>query len=131
MTAMPHPREEADRSAHEAQVLGKATLRAAEALGLTNAVLARVLGLSEPTVSRLKGGNWCFARGTKPFELAQLFLRLFRGLDAITGGDDVASRSWLRSDNLALGGRRPIDLIQTIAGLMAAVSYVDARRAVV
>ncbi len=33
----------------------------------------------------------------KPFELAVLFLRLFRALDAIVGGDAAAARAWLHS----------------------------------
>ncbi len=115
----------------EEQVLTKATARIAARLGLTNAVLARAIGVSQPTVSRLHGGGYVLARGTKPFELAQLVARMFRGLDAITGGDDAAARSWLRGPNTALHGDRPIDLIQTVAGLMAVVGYVDARRAVV
>lgn len=53
---------------------------------------------------------------------------MFQGLDSITGGDDQASRSWMRSPNLALRGR-PIDLIQTISGLTAAVAHVDSRHA--
>ncbi len=115
----------------EAAVLAKAVARLAGHMELTNAILARVLGLSEPTVSRLRNGAYGLQRGTKPFELAQLMVRLFRGLDAITGSDDAAARSWLRGPNTALHGQKPIELIQTIPGLMAVVSYVDARRAVV
>lgn len=118
-----------DRRRQEA-VLSKAAIRAAERLGLPNALLARVLGLSEASVSRMRNGAFLLSRDSKPFELAQLFLRLFRSLDAISGGDDESSRSWMISENLALGGR-PIDLIKTIRGLTATVAYVDSRRAVV
>lgn len=112
-------------------VLAKALGRAADHLGLTNATLAKIVGVSEPSVSRLKRGAFVLAEGTKPFELAQLLLRLFRGLDAITGGDDQAARSWLRGPNTALAGRTPLALIQTVGGLVDAATYVDARRAVV
>ena len=112
----------------EAVVLSKATARAADKLGLTNAALATMLGLSEASVSRLKRGTFILPPDSKAFELAQLFVRLFRGLYAITGGDEESLRSWLRGQNLALRGR-PIDLIQTIPGLTGAVAYVDARRA--
>jgi hypothetical protein len=57
-----------------------------------------------------------------------LFVRLFRSLDAITGSDDNTSRSWFRGDNVALRGR-PIDLIQTVSGLIGVLTYVDSRRA--
>jgi hypothetical protein len=116
------------RPLDEAVVLAKATMRAAEFLELSSAVLARILGLSEASISRLKRGQYALVRGTKEFELAVLFVRLFRGLDALMGSDDVASRSWLAAQNLALGAR-PIDLIQTITGLTDTIAYVDSRRA--
>lgn len=112
----------------QADVLSKATVRAAEHLGLPNTVLARVLGLSEASVSRLKNRRFDLPPGSKAYELAQHLVRLFRGLDAITGGDDAASRSWMRGENLALRGR-PIDLIQSVAGLVATLAYVDRSRA--
>jgi uncharacterized protein (DUF2384 family) len=125
------PQPQQDTETQREQVLAKALGRAADHLGLTNAVLAKVVGISEPSVSRLKRGAFVLTDGSKPFELAQLLLRLFRGLDAITGGDDLAARSWLRGANTALAGRRPLDLIQTVPGLVDAAAYVDARRAVV
>lgn len=109
-------------------VLSKAVVRAADFLDVSNAVLARILGVSPASISRLKNGTYLVSTGTKPFELAQLFVRLFRSLDAITGSDDNASRSWLHTHNLVLNGR-PIDLVQTVAGLTSALSYVDSRRA--
>ncbi|HEX3864777.1 MAG TPA: antitoxin Xre/MbcA/ParS toxin-binding domain-containing protein [Stellaceae bacterium] len=112
----------------EAVVLSKAVTRAADFLEVPNAVLARVLGLSPASISRLKNGTFTLSPGTKPFELAQLFVRLFRSLDAITGSDDNASRSWLRARNLALNGQ-PIDLMQTVTGLTSVLGYVDSRRA--
>ena len=124
---VPHAQDASDPS-RRAEILGKAAVRAADHLGLPNTVLARVLGLSEATVSRLKHGRYVLPQDGKAFELAQLFVRLFRGLDAIMGGDDEASRSWLRSDNLALRGR-PIDLIQSVQGLTGTLAYVDSRRA--
>ena len=111
-----------------ALVLSKAAIRAAEHLGVSNAVLARVLGLSDSTVSRLKSGAYVLEPDSKAYELAQLFVRLFRGLSAITGGDDAAARSWLRGPNTALRAR-PIDRIVAIPGLLETVAYVDSRRA--
>jgi uncharacterized protein (DUF2384 family) len=111
-----------------AAVLSKATVRAADLLGLSNTVLARVLGLSDSTISRLKSGAYVLEPDSKAYELAQLFVRLFRGLSAITGGDDEAARSWLRGPNTALRAR-PIDRIVVIPGLFETVAYVDSRRA--
>jgi hypothetical protein len=111
-----------------ALVLSKATVRAADHLGLSNTVLARVLGLSDSTISRLKTGAYVLEPDSKAYELAQLFVRLFRGLSAITGGDDEAARSWLRGPNTALRAR-PIERIVVIPGLFETVAYVDSRRA--
>jgi transcriptional regulator with XRE-family HTH domain len=117
-------------TAAEGPVLGKAILRAADRLGLTARTLCTVVGLSEPTVSRLKRGEFTLDRGTKPFELAVLFVRLYRSLDAIVGGDEAVARAWLRNDNTALGGK-PLETIQTVPGLVDAIAYLDARRAIV
>lgn len=113
-----------------AAVIAKATLRAATQLGLTNKVLANLIGLSEATVSRLRAGDYALQPGQKAFELALLFVRLYRSLDAIVGGDDKVAGAWLRNPNTALAGT-PVDLIQTVPGLMNVIQYLDARRAVV
>jgi predicted transcriptional regulator len=110
-------------------VLTKATIRAAERLGISQKTLGNIVGLSEPVVSRMKNGEYMIARG-KSFELATLFVRLYRSLDAIVGGDEAAARKWMKSGNLALNGT-PIDLIQKVYGLTYVVQYLDSRRAVI
>jgi hypothetical protein len=110
-------------------VLTTATVRAADLLRVSNTLLGAVIGVSAPTVSRMKNGGYLLTDGSKPFEMAQLFLRLFRSLDSIVGGDDEAARSWLTTENRSLGGR-PIDLIQKVVGLVATVTYLDTHRAV-
>lgn len=112
----------------EAVALTKATVRAAKKLGLKNRVLAAVIGLSEPTISRMTKDEFVLARGDKAFELSVLFVRLFRALDAIVGGDERAAQAWLASQNVALRDA-PINLIQTVRGLVNVVQYLDTRRA--
>ena len=116
--------------AAEGAVVTKAALRAAERLGLSNRVLARILGLSEASVSRMGSGTYVLMPDDKSFELAVLFLRLFRSLDAIVSGDETAARAWLAHEHAGLGGA-PGMLIQTLAGLVNVVGYLDARRALV
>ena len=111
-------------------VLTKAVVRAAERLGLSARVLAAVLGLSEATVSRMKRGGFTLEPDTKAFELAVLFVRLFRSLDAIVGGDGAVARAWLANPNTALGARA-VEKIQTVSGLVDVIAYLDARRALV
>jgi hypothetical protein len=116
-------------SPSQAAVITKAALRAAEQLGMTSKSLAAVIGVSEATVSRMRSGDYSLQRGQKPFELAVLFVRFWRSLDAIVGGDEAVARVWLRNRNTALDAE-PITLIQTVPGLMNAIHYLDARRAV-
>jgi uncharacterized protein (DUF2384 family) len=111
-------------------VITKAVIRAADQLGVTARILATVIGVSEATVSRMKRGEFGLEPGTKPFELAVLFVRLFRSLDAITGGDDKVAASWLANPNTALDAR-PIEKLQTVSGLVDVIAYLDARRALV
>lgn len=111
-------------------VVTRALLRAADRLGLPQKAVSRVIGVSEATMSRMQAGRVTLAPGDKPFELAVLFVRLFRSLDAMVGGDEAAARAWLTSENLVLGGV-PLALIQTVTGLVDVVAYLDSRRAVV
>jgi hypothetical protein len=109
-------------------VVTKAAMRAAARLGLPNRSVARVLGVSEATVSRMGAGTYLLKTDDKAFELALMFLRLFRSLDALSGGDEQTSRAWLRNENVALGGV-PVALIESLSGMVHVIGYLDARRA--
>lgn len=123
-------RPQSQTAVSDASVITKATVRAAERFNIKSKTLARIIGVSEATVSRMRQGEYPLEPQQKPFELAVLFLRLFRSLDAMTGGDEKVAAAWLMNDNTALNGK-PIDLIQTISGLGHVIQYLDARRAVV
>jgi Protein of unknown function (DUF2384) len=127
LMARPHARStDIDKGA----LVGKSVLRAAARLDVSNRVLAKIIGLSEPSVSRLAQGTFTLDPASKPFELALLFVRLFRSLDAITGADEGVARAWLRAVNSALGAR-PLDLISHVSGLTDVIAYLDSRRAIV
>ncbi len=110
-----------------AGVLSKATVRAAEQLGLRQTQLAKLLGLSAATASRLTAGTWVLPEEGKAWELAAAFVRLYRSLAAITGGKTQAMRDWLHSDNDALGGE-PAKRILSAEGLIHVLQYLDATR---
>jgi hypothetical protein len=114
----------------DASVVTKATLRAADRLAIKNNALAKIVGVSEPTITRMRRGAYVLDSGNKAFELALLFVRLYRSLDSIVDGDDDVARSWINSDNLALRGR-PLELIQSVSGLTNVIQYLDTRRALV
>ena len=125
----PAPSRRAQPAA-EAAVVTKAVLRAAERLAISNRALATVLGLSEATISRMGSQAYQLDTQGQPYELAVLFLRLYRSLDALVDGDITVARAWLRNDNTALGAA-PISQIESVAGLVNVVAYLDGRRALV
>lgn len=125
MAATPRP---APGTPDAAAIVSKAGARAAEILGINQGTFARILGLSDATASRLHAGEHILKRDGKPYELALLLIRLFRGLDALMGGEEAAIRSWMRAPNLALGAT-PLALVTSVTGLVETVAYVDGARA--
>lgn len=109
-----------------APVLAKAALAAARRLELRNKHLAEVIGTSEAFVSRLKSGRGLDPQRTEG-QLALLFLRLYRSLDALVGGDDAKARAWLHAPNDQVSGI-PAERIRTVEGLVDVVQYLDAMR---
>lgn len=107
-------------------VLTKAVVKAAKLLDLNQSRVAGTLGVSEPTASRMFGGKYLLDPQRKEWELAALFVRVFRSLDSIVASDEKA-RAWLNSGNLALGDR-PIDLLPRAEGLIRVLHYLDAAR---
>jgi uncharacterized protein (DUF2384 family) len=113
--------------ADEAGILSRAVVRAARLLALSQRELAAVLGMSQASASRLFAGRYLLApERSKEWELALLFVRFYRSLDALWGHEDSA-HAWLASPNLALGAR-PLDLVITVEGLVRVVNYLDAAR---
>src|SRR5262249_38394152 len=97
-----------------ATVLSRALLRAAAVLGLNGQTMARVVGVSAASWSRLAAGQRTVDPSSKEGELALLFLRLFRSLDALVGGEAEKARAWLRAPNAHLSAV-PLECIQSVA----------------
>src|SRR5215510_13895078 len=107
------PRTAVRPAISEGAVVTKAALRAAGLLGISNRALGRIVGVSEASVSRMGAGTYQLKPDEKPFELAVLFIRFYRALDAIVHGDDAVARAWLTNQNTTLG-ERPLTLIQSV-----------------
>jgi len=121
------PRRSRPAPLAESAVLSKATVRAARLLELTQRDVSAALGVSVATASRLFSGKYVLSpERAKEWELARLFVRMFRSLDALWGHEETA-RQWLASNNLALAAR-PKDLLHTVEGLVRVVAYLDAAR---
>jgi transcriptional regulator with XRE-family HTH domain len=128
--SLPQILPEDTRSPAAQQTLTQAVLRAAELIDVPQSELAAILGVSPATVSRMAAGRYLLQPERKEWQLAALFIRLFRSLDSITGGRDELSRAWLRSHNRALPGV-PASLLGDIESFVRVVQYLDASRAAV
>jgi hypothetical protein len=112
---------------HEDKILSKALKNAADYWGMSNKHLGEVIGLSEATISRLKNSQYFLEPKSKSWQLAVIFLRIFRGLDSYMGGHEENERLWLNAHNTALGGV-PLELMRDVEGLASIVQYVDYMR---
>jgi hypothetical protein len=111
-----------------ATVLTKAALKAADLLNVPDKYLAEAIGVSPATMSRIRSGESSINPKKKEGELAMLFVRMFRSLDALFGGNLDHSRAWFCAYNNHLGGV-PLELVKNIAGFVHVVEYLDAMRA--
>lgn len=111
------------------RVLTTAAAETAHRLGIGPTDLGKIIGMSQPGASRLLNGQNTIKEGTKEWELAALFVRLYRGLYSIVGNSDELARDWLKSPNLSFGNQQPINIIKRVEGLVHACEYIDAHRA--
>jgi uncharacterized protein (DUF2384 family) len=121
--ARPIPNEATD-----GQVVTRALMKAAGLLRISQGELAQIIGVSGSTVSRMKDGSAQLDVGSKPYQLAALFLRAWRSLDSILGSRDEAARVWLRSPNTSFAEAHPVDLLMRPEGLVRVCDYLDSRR---
>jgi hypothetical protein len=110
--ALPDPR----------RVLATALVNAGKEVGLTQSDLATIIGRDRTAFSRSG-----LDPDSKAGELALLFIRAYRALFALTGGDRDAMRHWFRTANLHTGGV-PADQVRQVQGLVQVVEYLDAVR---
>lgn len=88
--------------------------RVKDALQLTDREVSAALGVSEKTVSRLRAAP---RSKLSPVASDRLYrvARLFALTEAVLEDEDLA-RQWLRSPQLGLANRTPLELMQTEAG---------------
>lgn len=108
------------------QVLGKALIQVQQALRLTQKELSEIIHTSESTISRYKNGNPLDPTSAEA-EFAKYFIRIYRNLDTLLGGEDIQSKDWLTHYNEHLGDK-PINLIKNMYGIHEVLNYLDAMR---
>lgn len=86
-----------------------------------------MVGVSSATISRLASGSFALEPSSKSGELALLFVRIYRGLDALVGGEDAKARAWFHAANDHLSGA-PAVRVRTVEGLTDVARYLDAMR---
>lgn len=110
-----------------ATVVTKAVVNAMRLLQLTQQELASLLHVSPATASRWVNGASELSPDSAEGQLALLFLRVFRSLDTLVGGDAQKARAWLRAENQHMGGI-PLHRLKTPEGLVHVADYLDAMR---
>ena len=104
------------------ETLTKAFLNAGRALGLTQDDLGEVVG-RDRTVFRRGGVD----PASKTGELALLFIRAYRSLYVLVGGQDDDLKHWMHTANRHTGGV-PAEQVKSVVGLIHVVEYLDAIR---
>ena len=109
-------------------VLTKAFFKAAEYLQLGGEPLGAIVGLSEASLSRMRNATQPdIDVQSKTGQLALLFLRVFRSLDTLMGGQSDKARAWLNAHNTHLRGT-PLEQMKDVRGLVHVAEYLDALR---
>ena len=125
MSAALKPDPLSDRS----RVLSTAVVEAARRLGLGSTDLTAIIGTSQPSASRLLNGKYFIPEGSKTWELSAHFIRLYRSVSSLVGGNDELARSWLKSGNQAFDNRHPLEVVKRVDSLLHVCEYLDAHRA--
>lgn len=125
MSTAPQALPRSERS----RVLSTAVIEAARRLNLGSSDLNAIIGTSQPSASRLLNGKYFIPEDSKTWELSAHFVRLYRSVSSLVGGDDDLARSWLKSANQAFDNRHPLDVVKRVDGLLHVCEYLDAHRA--
>jgi len=113
------------QKADKASVLMKAFNNACDVMHISTADKSRMLGVNASTLSRNAAKG--FEPDSKTGELQLHFIRLYRSLFAIAGGDNDFMHHWYSTNNSALNGV-PAKLCLSIEGLFRTNQYLDAMR---
>ncbi|MES2365508.1 MAG: MbcA/ParS/Xre antitoxin family protein [Pseudomonadota bacterium] len=106
----------------QSSVLSEALTNAGKHLGMTQTDLGEVIGKNRTVIGR--GG---IAPDSKAGELALLFIRCYRALYVLVGGNPEQMRHWMQTENLHTGGI-PGEQVKTVQGLTTVLEYLDAMR---
>lgn len=113
-------------SSAAAALLATAVNRAASHLEVSDRELDAILRIGPSPNRDPTQRSRPVALKDKEAELAVLFIRVFRDLDFLFGGNAEQCRRWLRAYNHHLAGV-PLELLQNAVGLVRVSEYLEAR----
>lgn len=113
------------RAIDHSRVLSQAVVEAAGRLNISSTDLGEILGFSQSTSSRLLNQGYAIAEGSMTWELSAHFVRLYRSLSSLVGGDDELAKDWLTSPNKAFNQQAPIAYIKRVDGLINACEFLE------
>jgi transcriptional regulator with XRE-family HTH domain len=111
----------------DAELVTGAYVEAGRELGLTLKQMASVIGVSEPAMKNYSRGAASIS-SPKNQELSLGFIRVYRALFAILGGDREQMQHWMKTPNRHFGSQAPTELAGSYQGLAALNVYLDAMR---
>lgn len=127
----PHPKKIHPHHAHDpkvrSEVITKAFIKATNLLDFKSAEISQLSGMSSAGWNRVINHKRTIPIDTKEAEFVLLFIRIYRSLDALFGGNNDRAKEWLRSYNHHLNGI-PAELLQNTEGLVTVAAYLDAMR---
>lgn len=106
----------------KADVLNEALVNAGRYLGMSQVELGAIVGKDRTAISRGRVDP-----DSKAGELALLFIRCYRALYTLTGGEPEQMAHWMRTENRHTGGI-PAEQVKTVQGLITVLEYLDAIR---
>lgn len=119
------------QASNRSRILSQAVIEVAKRMKVGPTDLGLIVGFSQPTSSRLLHGKFFIPEDSKAWELSAQFVRLYRSLSSMVGGDDALVERWIKSPNKAFNQQIPLDYIKRVEGLIYACNYLDAHRAAV
>ena len=111
----------------DAELVTEAFVEAGRELGLTLTQMAAIIGVSSSTMKNYSRGAATIA-STKDQELSLGFIRVYRALFAILGGNQEQMRYWMKTPNRHFNNQVPTDLAGNYQGLAELNVYLDAMR---
>ena len=104
-------------------IVMQAYINAYKTMGISDSHAAKLIGVGRSTLLRKPS----FESESKQNELQILFIRLYRSLFALFGGDLTSMKHWFEHKNKHIRGI-PRDLCFTVTGLVNVNAYLDALR---